>query len=195
MSISKIRICNVALSHIGAEPISSFENDSKEAQQCNLLFKPVLHWLLSIHRWGFAIRTEELNRAADVNSKYTYQYGLPSGLLYPIEIENIGTHSKNSKPIYEIIDNKLHTDLSGVKLRYISSFDDISGLPPYFSELLSMYLASRLALIITDSFAMSNQLLSIAEKRLGEAITLDMRQHGPLHTDISNGLSDSIGGK
>ena len=47
--ISKIDICNMALAHLGQEPISSIKQDNERARRCDLFYETVKREVLRTH--------------------------------------------------------------------------------------------------------------------------------------------------
>ena len=54
MSVSKVTICNNALSMIGGQQIASFEEDSKLAQTCRNIYDTTRLSILRSHPWSCA---------------------------------------------------------------------------------------------------------------------------------------------
>ncbi|MBV6590104.1 hypothetical protein JMA07_18805, partial [Acinetobacter baumannii] len=52
MSVSKVTICNNALSMIGGQQIASFEEDSKLAQTCRNIYDTTRLSILRSHPWS-----------------------------------------------------------------------------------------------------------------------------------------------
>ena len=72
---SKIGICNLALAHLGADSIRSFEETNKRARMADVFFDQVRDYLLSKFDWPF-FRMRKRYRV------YTHiSYLLTAGLL------------------------------------------------------------------------------------------------------------------
>ena len=75
--VSKIDICNLALAHLGQEPISSLTQEDERARRLNLFYEPVKAEVLRTHNWAFATVQEPLIRLEDPSAApypYLYQY-------------------------------------------------------------------------------------------------------------------------
>ena len=60
MSISKVSLCNMALSRVGEQEIESLDGFGKNEQVCNLIYHEVLEQVLAMHNWNCAKFRKEL---------------------------------------------------------------------------------------------------------------------------------------
>ena len=86
---SKIEICNIALSKIGKHPIASFEEGSKEAKECRLLYDRSLESVLRDHQWNFATKRIVLAELAEEVIGFDYVYAYPTDCLLAIRIYDL----------------------------------------------------------------------------------------------------------
>ena len=59
-STTFVSISNRALTFLGAQPITSLEDDTKEARACNRMFEQSRNQVLRGHAWNFAIKRASL---------------------------------------------------------------------------------------------------------------------------------------
>lgn len=80
---SDVEICNMALGRVGvAHEISSLDEESTEAEQCNRFYAAARDRLLRRYPWQFAQRYYTLELVAeDPNDDWAYSYRYPSTCL------------------------------------------------------------------------------------------------------------------
>ena len=137
-----ISICSAALLMVGSDEINSFSDETREAKLCGNLYYIVLDDLLSRHPWHFSLAQVQLAQLVDTPLfDYQYAYQLPVDMLRLIKEENAYR--------YEIYENKLYTDQDTVKVSY--QFRPAENtFPPYFVKLLTLELASVLAVSLAE---------------------------------------------
>jgi hypothetical protein len=83
MALTKEQVANRSLALLGADPITTFEDDnSTEAQFCALLWDGLIEDLLTVKPWRFAMKQETLDRlVAEPAGRWEAAYQLPSDLL------------------------------------------------------------------------------------------------------------------
>ena len=77
-----VSISNRALTFLGAQPITSLDDDTKEARACKRMFEQSRNQVLRGHPWNFAMKRVEL--AADTTSPVwgkTNAFSWPSDCL------------------------------------------------------------------------------------------------------------------
>jgi len=176
MSLSQIGLCSRALMKIGAQPISSFDDGTAEADIAQNLYPHVRDYLLSLYPWSFATAQQKLARlSTDVMTDYQYAYQLPLDFMRAL---SVGDRFKGQGGDYRIQENRLHTDQEEVILTYIFR-PEARHFPPYFNQVLMTYLASEFCLPLTESATRSEAMLRLGEKQLQQARTLDAQQQTP----------------
>lgn len=147
---SVVGICNRALQKLGAAPITSLSENSKNARACNLAFEPVKLAELRSHPWNFAITREEL--AADATEPAwgrANSFTLPSDfvrLLPSYPEDNLNDLD------FQIEGKKILTDEDApLYIRYIYDVTDPNEMDALFREALSCKLALELCEEITQS--------------------------------------------
>ena len=82
MAVTKVDIASRALIMMGAQPISSFSDDSTEALVVNNIYEEIVESSLTRHRWRFATGQKQLSLLADAPvGRYTYAYQMPTNPL------------------------------------------------------------------------------------------------------------------
>ena len=179
--LSAIDLVSSALTRIGADAISSFDDASWEAEVATQIYAPARDALLSAHPWTFATGQGQLTRlTATPLADYTYAYQLPSGFLRAISV-GAGTAGDNAVgrgTDYRIHEQRLHSDAEAVVMTYIFRPDE-TAWPPFFDAALIARLMAEFAIPITESTTRSEALHRLAEARFRSAKTADSQQTPP----------------
>ena len=140
---TKVDISNQALSLIGADSITSFDDKTSIARRMKGLYDTSRKALLRFHPFNFAtkrIKLSPLTHKPDFG--YEYQYQLPNDLIRII--------SANTED-YVLETDKLLTNDSAIELIYVFDNTNEETFDPLFTECLILYLASKAAKPITGS--------------------------------------------
>lgn len=163
---SVVQICNIALSHIGSEPITALTEATKEARECNLHYVEIRDAVLEDHNWGFAKRRVVLAEIDEEFSGWSHAYAYPADCLCPREIydgsatsavtnglynSDVENYSTPAKIRYEVAINSakdarvILTDQEDAELIYTATIADPNLFTRLFRSALSYSLAARLA--------------------------------------------------
>lgn len=206
---SKVEICNFALQNLGANSITSLNEDSTEAIECNLRFDSSRRALLQMHLWNFAIKRASLNRETSTPAfNYNYQFTLPSDFLYAImtgleenfqspapQIVNTNLYV-NDVPSYGGIDKyriengKLLSYEQDVNLIYVADVTDTAKFSATFTELLARYLTYQIAYRVVGSRTERDSQKKIFEQELEEFKSIDSQQGVFDRLEVSQFLSE-----
>lgn len=176
MALSDIALCSRALIRIGAAPITSFDDDSVEAEIAGALYEPVRDGLLSAYAWGFATAQEQLTQLETAPIvDFQYAFALPNEFLRAL---SAGAGAKGRGVQYRIHQGALHTNASDVVLTYIYNCAE-EEWPPYFDQALIARLAAELTIPITESTSRAATMFDLAENDLKKARQIDAQQDTP----------------
>ena len=170
ITITDISICAAALQLVGAEEITSFEDETREARICASIYSTVKADLLQSHTWRFSIRQEELNRlVASPLFGFDYAYSLPADFL-----RLIGKNNPTSK--HQLFENKVYTDLTPV---YASIQYDVDEqyFPAYFEKLMFLELASMLAVALLEDEGKAKDFAALARTQMIKARNIDSQNN------------------
>lgn len=160
--MNRIEISNLALNAIGARTIQSLTDESnKEAKTMNLLYRPTVDSVLSLHPWPSAIKRGRVAATADENlSKWEYVYRLPNDCIsvlsmlsedYFTELDRIPSTKINHISDDAIFEREGKFILSNVTpgiIKYIYFPEDAEQLRDIVGEAIAMRLAHRAALTL-----------------------------------------------
>lgn len=159
---TEINIINAALIKLGSDLINSrSQANSKSAKVANQLYDMLRQELLRRHPWNFATKRASLALlTTEPAFEYSYEFQLPADCLRVIRL-------RDPYQTYKIEGRKILTNDTTCQIIYIADIDDTSLFDPLFSNVLSIYLAYRMASAITGS--------SQLEQELGSLFTITLR--------------------
>ena|SRR3990167_9759470 len=142
MAYTKFQICSRALTRIGANPISSFDDSSAltESRVAGREWDQFVEALLSEHRWGFARKEKTLDHLTTAtNVRYTELWQLPSDMLDLHGIFLVNSAGDDIPIPFERMEDKIATDYDENNTLYARyTFKASEGLwPPYFVEVVT----------------------------------------------------------
>ena len=174
--LSGIDLSSRALIKLGANPISSFTEDSVEADVANTLYSSTRDAVLSAHPWTFATGQVTLAKLTETPvADFSYAYQLPADFLRAVSIGS-GTDGRGIQ--YRISERRLHSDQDGINLTYIFRPDE-STWPPFFDQVLITRLAAEFCIPITESTSRSDVLARLADIEFARAKSIDSQQESP----------------
>ena len=171
-------ICNLALSKIGDQSITSLDDNTLEARFCKLFYPVVLSECLMLNTWNFATKLANLSLLTDAPLfDWTYAYQLPADFNRITKFNSFETSDRIAN--YEINGNTLLTDDDYASIAYISNNPDPSTFTSSFISILTLKLASDLAKPVSGSLDLKNQLLQQFERSVAEAGRIDANSTRP----------------
>lgn len=181
---SVISICNLALSNIGKDNISSLTEASAEARACNQFYEHTRDLLLQAYPWRWAEAAVSL--AEITNTKpgdWAYAYQRPSDCLkirwlrpeYSEDTTAMTEQDELSVP-YEVEGQTVFCDLSPAVMRYTSRATDPTKFSPLFVDALSWHLAVRLSMPLTRDPKVRADCWQVAQQMTGQAQMMDANE-------------------
>jgi len=165
-----LELCSLALTAVGADPITSFDAGTVEAEVAGLWYPMTAEALLSAHYWSFALRRSSLARLnVDPPAGWAYAYALPADFL---RLQAVGTATADAGVPFEVRGDQLLTDEAVVEITYVRrALED--DWPGYFQDALVAQLAANLAIPLTESTARADTLARVGELRFVRAKQAD----------------------
>jgi hypothetical protein len=183
---SIVFICNLALSNIGKENISSLTEESAEARACKQFYAHTRDTLLQAYPWRWAGRT--LAMAEVINNKpnrWDHAYQRPSDCLkirrvvdemlldyVPYELRAVKAGGFD----YAVEGSVIYTNLTPAYLEYTARIDDPTEFPPLFQDALAWHLAVRLSMPLTRDPKIRADAYQLAVRVQGEAAAADANE-------------------
>lgn len=168
-----VDICNTALLIVGAEEITSFDDETREAKVCNQMYETILDATLQKFPWRFSLTTVQLAQltnppeAAD-EFGFDNAYQLPSDSLRVIRTDT-------ATDDYLIFGNILLSNELEVRVEYQFSVSE-DQFPAYFRRALEWEIAAVLAMTLEDQAGKYQLLQNKADRELAIAKNIDSQE-------------------
>lgn len=176
---SRLEIVNHALTLLGAEALSSFEDDTAEARAALRVYDRTYAAALSAYRWACArVTTTQLPRLAGDTPDGRYRYGLPAGWLTLVAL----TDRSGARVSYRLegpalIPDRPTGDTEALFLSYVQPIDE-GQLPEYLARALAYELAAELAMPLTENATRAENLRDAAAAAWRRARIADSQSEG-----------------
>jgi len=176
---SKVSISNIALTSLGADRITSLEDNNENARRLTALYDYCLEDILRAHPWNFAIIRQKLALLSTTPVfGYDYEFQLPGDCLRVIEI-NDGSSLITD---YKVEGRKVLTDYEDINIKYIGRITDPNQYTSQFILVLSTRLAAEIAYAVTNNKSTAEQLWQLYTLRLQQAKEADAQESSEVNT-------------
>jgi hypothetical protein len=190
---SEVTICNQALSWLGQTPIISLNDPSTTAQLCKANYDDLRQTVLEDSRWHFARMTFVLDTPTLIPdtewSQYTFKFPLPNtGMLV---VRDVFDNKQGDNPAeWTVQQGFIYANTYPI---YVVATADIEGpnlMTASFRQALSARIAMDLAVPITQSRTMQEDMSSMYAAKLQEAAAVDSQQ-GDISIKSSSRLNNA----
>ena len=148
-STTKFDICSRALTMIGANTISSFDDGTTESDVADQLYEDTLRSLLTQTRWRFATQQAQLSRLSDTpHGRWDAGYQVPADciMIHAITVnDNLVKYEKYGDKIY------CNLDSTATVIMDYTFRQEEDQFPPYFILGVEYQLASLFGAAIARS--------------------------------------------
>ena len=176
MALSDIALASRALIRLGAAPITSFEDDTAQAEIAGALYSPARDALLSSYAWNFATTQAELNKLSEPPlADYQNAFQLPNDFL---RVLSAGYGPKSRGILYRLHQDQLHTDAQTVLMSYVFRPDE-ANFPAYFDQALIARLAAEFTIPVTENTSRAEVMYKLADDEFKKARQIDAQQDTP----------------
>ena len=173
---SVVDICNIALSNLGDQKISSLSDANERARLCNLRYNDVRDSVLRSHPWSCAITRTQLARSDTAPTwGFDYAYPLPSDCLRVLDVEDW------NEP-YRVENGSIVTDSDTIKLKYIKQITDPNEFDALIIQAIGLRLASEIAESLTGRPELRDNLFGKYQTALAEARSVDSAERAYVDT-------------
>jgi hypothetical protein len=202
---SETEICNIALTRLGHQMITTMTEGTKAAELCNLHYPRTRDALLRHHPWNFAIKRATLALSGTTpNHEFTYQHALPTDCLKVIRTSweadgTVGTAiygfpgiagTANMIATYRIEGRFLLCNESVARIEYVARITDTSQFDDGFTDCLAQRLAAEICMALTDNQAAAKTMWDIYTAKLADAKTSGAQEGTPREiVDLSGWIS------
>lgn len=199
MASSDVVLCNLALSHIGADAVLSSINPpdgSVEAGYCSRFYPIARQELIEMFPWTFAKKRVALAEVDNPSSVWQYAYATPSDMIQPQRIlttstldaygffpfggllraDEVALFTERGSADFEIENDVLLTNEQDAVLLYTRDVTDTSKFTAGFTVALSFLIGSYLAGPIVKGSTGADaalRLRKMAVMKASEAMTND----------------------
>lgn len=170
---TKVQICNMALSRLGAAIITSMTDGTPNAKLCNTLFDDLADRVLVQGSWTIAVVRASLAQSSTAPSYgYAHAYQLPTSpkCLRVLDVEG------DPDMDYRIEGDKLLSDFDEINLRYIGRPVSTEQYSSGLTEAIEALLASYLAYPITGSKELADLLKREYVSLVADSLARDGQQ-------------------
>jgi hypothetical protein len=165
---SEVSISSNALTKLGDEPITAFDDGTDRSDLCRDYYPNVRDAVLRAYPWSCATIQGELALSGDSPLfGYAYKFQLPVApyCLRVLRVED--------DVDYRIKGRFLYSDESSINIEYIARITDAGLFDSLLVEAIECRLAAELAYPITANPALVNTMWGLYEAKLREARTID----------------------
>ena len=173
-----ITIANMALSQLGAGPISSFDEGTLESSLVAQYYPVMRDAVLEDRNWTFAIHRAVLNPLSKRPAfQYDFAYSLPSGFLRIITVSQVPKNFvRPQNAIYSVEGGKLLAMRAPIYVEYIKRVEQTGLFSAGFIDALATRLAAEMCIAITNSRELAGQLMDMYAFKLATASRNDGMQ-------------------
>lgn len=197
---SETDLLNDALSLIGASPVTAIDDGSVSANHCQRLYPALRDALIRGHHWNWAMTRVELSPdAVPPITEFMFSYTLPSDCLKVVEFAGADLDTSVLVPLwdsrttsyfqYKIEGRQLLTNYGTAFIVYIARVTNPDLWDPLFYQVVSTWLASKLASAITKDDRKAAELLKEAYNVLLPLAMAVDGQEGSVVPNVSHALT------
>ena len=180
---SPISISNIALSQLGANLITSFEDDTTESKLCKANYEPLRNAELETYEWSFATRRRQYGITVPAIGAGTAIDAYP-GIRIKIQSDTIrilqvasDRDFRDTDPIqWSVEESHIIVDRRPIFVRELFRLKETADFSEAFAQALAARMAYELCLPITESLRKFESLFTIYTQKLNDAKTLDSMQ-------------------
>lgn len=170
---TEVEICSQALNQLGADSITSFDDDTNDSNMCRDFYPNIRDAVLRAYPWNCARVRQALARLAGTplaggDRDWTYRYTLPTDpycLWVPKQL--------NEDLEHVIEGRKLLTDEATAVIHYIQKLTDTGQFDSLLSEAIEARMAFKLAYPVTGTMSLARDMWELYKGVLQEARTID----------------------
>lgn len=192
MSItSKVDLCNMALGHLGNfGTISNIDTPTNDKEITFALWYDISRQtFLKMVMPNFALARKVVAKVV-TPPPFGDELGYQNAYEYPadcLKVLGIG-EVKDKENNYAVEGNLIWTDEdyeSGLPLRYIKDFEDVTLMSPEFKMVFSIFLGSNVAMDITQDVSKANSLLKMLPEKMSTLSGLNAQENMPIRISRS----------
>lgn len=179
MASSEVEICNIALSLLAVEPITSLDDKTTEARLCKANYANVRDAVLEDADWTFAmVRGTPAKLSDPVPWGYTAAFQRPSGCLRVTVVKqsDSGDPDRSDRINWQLEKTHIVANADKIYIKYVERVTDVTLFSPMFVQALAQRLAAELAIPLTESNALHTKYWELYVMKRDEAASVDGMQ-------------------
>lgn len=166
---SKVELCNLALTRIGASRITALDDTTVEAKDCNAIYDIVAKQTMALGQWPSVIRRASLAQLVDTPTyEFTYSYQLPNNPKC-LRLLSINEYKVGEIP-FAIEGSTLLTDESTVSIKYLAYVTDTESYDIYLEQAIVDRLCAELVYKITGQRTAMREMLEYSRAHAKELL-------------------------
>ncbi len=176
--VTDIDISTQALIKLGAEPIQSFTDGTREASVASNTYERYKQEELSTYPWNFAQRTFQLNKltTTPLNEQWTYAFAIPADYLAVLTVRRL---SDGEEIPYQFEQNQVWALEEEVVLDYLADVQE-NDFPAYFISCLACRLAYEWAESVIGMAGVRDRAWNEYLNQRRESRSVDAQENGPI---------------
>lgn len=187
----EIDICVSALIKLGAEPINSFDDNSKEARLCRIQYPKIRDSILHTAPWNFAVKrvslTPSTNNLAFDNGENVFQL--------PVDCVRVWKTNDPRHISYRLESGrKLISAVDVLEVFYVSNTVPVNDYSGSFKEAVACALAADLCYSLTQSQSLKQSLLSESDTLINLARSSSSQEQTPENFEFDDFINARRGG-
>ena len=171
---SVVEICNLALAHIGQGSINSLDEESAQAEQCNLFYTNTRDKLLRQFPWNFSTQSILLALVDTTIPGWDYVYQHPATALWIRKVYTADDTDPEIPNEYEITstgtEKYVCCDIEDAYAKCTIKVEDPTLYDPAFVDVLAYKLALDLIMPLTESSSRTQEIMQKYQYALSEAM-------------------------
>ena len=168
---SKVQVCNLALTRIAGARITTLEDGTTEAKDCNAIYDLIAEEVMASGSWPSVRRRASLAQLSITPAfEYSYAYQLP---LDPKCLRVISVNESKAGEIDFIIEGShLLVNESEVSIRYLAFVEDVNSYDIYLRQAIVDRLAAELIYKKTGQLSAYKASLDYAAQHAKELLSM-----------------------
>lgn len=170
---TEVSICNQGLGWLGANLITSLDDESREAQLCKANYQYLRDAVLEAGNWTFATQWFDLAKLNNPPlSEYANSFEIPSEVL---RVMFCGLDRRHPTT-WQREGNAIVTNDSRCRIQAIRRIDDPARFSTLFAQALAHRIAADLAIPLTNSRSLAETHTALYIAKMKEAESMDNSQ-------------------
>jgi len=171
MAFSKISLINDALTHLGANRITSLADGTTESAVMAQIYDGVVDAVIRAFPWNCLITRTQLAASTTTPAyQFDYAYPLPTD---PYCVRVLEMEETTSYDLWKVEGRSLLTDASTCKIRYVGRPAGVGDIDGLLAATISARLAADASYALIQSGGAQQQMWALYLQKLDEARTVD----------------------